>query len=95
MYALFDFGADARYVVACASAIRASGMPTNSTACIAPTATASPRGSAFPMSSEADITSRRAMNLGSSPAISILASQYTAASGSDPRIDFMNAEIVS
>jgi hypothetical protein len=46
------------------------------------------------MSSDARITSRRAMNRKSSPATSILASQNTAASGSDPLSDLMNAEIV-
>ena len=39
--------------------------------------------------------SRRAMNLGSSPAAIIDASQYSAASGSLPRRLLMNAETVS
>ena len=39
--------------------------------------------------------SRRAMNLGSSPAAIIAASQYSAASGSLPRRLLMNAETVS
>ena len=39
-----------------------SGMPTNSQACIEATATEIPRGSALPISSLADITSRRAMH---------------------------------
>ena len=40
------------------------------------------------MSSDAAITSRRAMNRGSSPAVNILASQYRAASGSLPLMLF-------
>ena len=47
------------------------------------------------MSSAASITSRRAMNNGSSPASSIRASQYSAPSGDDPRTDLMNADMVS
>ena len=61
----------------------------------AETATVSARGSAFPTSSEAEMISRRAMNLGSSPAAIIVASQYSAASGSLPRRLLMNAETVS
>lgn len=52
-------------------------------------------GSASPMSSEAEITKRRAMKRGSSPASSMRASQYRPASGSDPRIDLMNADATS
>ena len=51
--------------------------------------------SAFPISSLAWIMMRRAMNLGSSPASIMRASQYTAASGSLPRIDLINAEMMS
>ena len=43
--------------------------------CMADTATSRPRGSAFPISSDARITSRRATKRGSSPAWSILANQ--------------------
>src|SRR5947199_150914 len=63
-------------------------MPMKWTASFAATATVSACGSAFPMSSEAKRTSRRAMYNGSSPASTILASQYTDASGSLFRIDF-------
>ena len=41
------------------------------------------------------MTSRRAMNSGASPPASILASQYSAASGSEPRIDLMKAEMIA
>ena len=47
----------------------------------------------MPMSSLAKMTIRRAMKRASSPASSMRASQYTAASGSEPRIDLMNALI--
>ena len=47
------------------------------------------------MSSDACTISRRAMKRGSSPASIIRASQNSAASGSDPRIDLMNAETTS
>ena len=83
------------YVVAWASAYCASGRPIQSSAWPAATATDSARGSAFPTSSEALMMSRRAMNLGSSPAAIIAASQYSAASGSLPRRLLMNAETVS
>ena len=63
-----DFGARARWMTAWARLIRASGRPTNSTACAAATATGSADGSAIPMSSLACTISRRAMNRGSSPA---------------------------
>ena len=43
------------------------------------------------MSSLAKITIRRSTNSGSSPASSIRIIQYSAASGSLPRIDLMNA----
>jgi len=45
------------------------------------------------MSSAAAMTMRRAMNRGSSPASSMYPSQNTAASGSEPRIDLMYAEM--
>ena len=68
-------------------------MPMKWTASFAATAIDSARGSALPMSSEAKRTSRRAMYSASSPASSIRASQYTAASGSLLRIDLWSAEI--
>jgi len=46
-----------------------------SSACAAATATCNARGSAFPTSSDAAMIRRRAMNLGSSPAAIIAASQ--------------------
>ena len=49
----------------------------------------------MPMSSLACTMRRRAMNRASSPASSIRASQKSAASGSEPRIDLMNALITS
>ena len=52
-------------------------------------------GLARPISSDARITRRRAINFISSPPASILASQYTAASGSLPRTDLIKAEIMS
>ena len=53
--------------------IRASGIPIWATACIAATAVCKAVGSARPTSSEAAMTTRRAMKRGSSPASSILA----------------------
>ena len=47
------------------------------------------------MSSLANITSLLAMNMRSSPAKSSLANQYTEASGSEARTDFIKADIVS
>ncbi len=87
----FDFGAQARCTTAWAKLSWASGRPTNSTARAAASATTSAIGSASPMSSLARMTSRRAMNRASSPDSSIRANQYRPASGSDPRIDLMNA----
>ena len=49
----------------------------------------------MPTSSLARITSRRAMKRASSPAASIRANQYSPASGSEPRMLLMNAEITS
>ena len=75
--------------------MRASGRPIISTALAAATATTSAMGSALPMSSDAEMTSLLAIKRGSSPASSILAIQNKAASGSDPRMLLMKAEIVS
>ena len=77
--------------MACARFSRASGSPTCSTAWAAAVASSSAIGSASPMSSLACTINRRAMKRGSSPASSIRASQNSAASGSEPRIDLMNA----
>ena len=88
-------GARHMYSTACARLMRHSGYPMTSVALKAASATSSACGSALPMSSEARIKMRRAMNFGSSPASIMRASQYRAASGSDPRMDFMNAEIMS
>jgi hypothetical protein len=52
-------------------------------------------GSALPTSSDALMMSRRAMNLGSSPAAIMEASQYSAPSGSLPRRLLMKALTVS
>ena len=91
--ALFDFGASARYVTACVIGSTPSGSPTSSTACSALTATTSACGSALPTSSLAKITMRRSTNRGSSPASSMRVIQYTAASGSEPRMLLMNTLI--
>ena len=63
-----DFGAVARWTVACARLSAHSGKPISWTACAAAVAVCSAVGSAMPTSSLAWITRRRAMNLGSSPA---------------------------
>ena len=89
------FGAVARWITACDRLSWASGRPTNSRAWAAAVATTSACGSAMPMSSLAKMTIRLAMKRASSPASSMRASQYTAASGSEPRIDLMNALITS
>ena len=68
-----DFGASASAITAWARLIRPSGMPMKLTACAAATAVCRAVGSASPMSSDAKITSRRAMNRGSSPAATIRA----------------------
>src|SRR5437588_546248 len=65
--------------------MRASGRPTNSTACCVAIASGSASGSARPTSSLAKITMRRAMKRKSSPACSIFASQYIAFFSSDAR----------
>lgn len=67
------FGAHATYAAACASIICDSGIPTRSTAWNAAVATRRAWGSALPTSSDEQMTILRAMNLGSSPARSILA----------------------
>ena len=64
----FDLGAVARWTVACARWSAHSGKPISWTACAAAVAVCRAVGSAMPTSSVAWITSRRAMNLGSSPA---------------------------
>ena len=61
----------------------------------AASATSRAWGSALPMSSEAKMSMRRAMNFGSSPPSIIRASQYTAASGSEPRMLLMKALMMS
>lgn len=65
---MFDLGARARAIVACERVSAASGKPIIATACAAATASGRADGSARPMSSLAEIISRRAMNRGSSPA---------------------------
>ena len=81
--------------MASAKGMRPSGIPKKWTACWDAIATDNACGSARPMSSEAKITSRRAMNSGSSPDSIIRASQYRAPSGDEPRTDLMKAEMVS
>ena len=49
----------------------------------------------LPISSDAAMNMRRAMNFGSSPPSIMRASQYSAASGSLPRMDLINAEMTS
>ena len=68
-------GLDARYVVHCAKIIRASGIPILSIAENAASARTKAFGDALPISSDARTTNRLAMNNGSSPPSSILASQ--------------------
>ena len=63
-----DLGASEMWITAWARLIRASGSPTNSTACAAATAVSSAVGSAMPTSSLACTMRRLAMNRGSSPA---------------------------
>lgn len=75
--------------------MRASGMPTISAARAASSATRRALESASPTSSDAAMTSLLPMKRMSSPASSIIPSQYRAASGSEPRMDLMKAEIVS
>ena len=68
-------------------------MPRKCTACMAAIDCSSARGSARPMSSIAMRTRRRAMYMRSSPASSMRASQYSAASASLDRTDLCSAEI--
>ena len=75
--------------------IRASGIPMTWMAWKQSEASSMALGLALPISSEARMSIRRAMNFGSSPPAIIRASQYTAALGSLPRIDLMKAEIMS
>jgi hypothetical protein len=75
--------------------IQHSGGPIIFTACMPATATASAPEAATPISSEAEMTSRRATNSGDSPPASMRASQYSAPSASEPRIDLMNAEMIA
>ena len=70
-------------------------MPMLCTLRKAASASSSALGLARPMSSLAKITKRRAIKAGSSPATSILAIQYNAASGSLPRTDLIIADIIS
>lgn len=69
-----------------ASGIRPSGIPIFIIASYVALASSSALGFARPISSAATITRRRAINSGSSPPAIIRASQYTAASGSEPLI---------
>ena len=71
-----------------------SGIPMKWHAWNAATAISSARGSASPTSSAAKRVTRRATYSGSSPPSSIRASQYTAASGSELRIDLWSAEMM-
>ena len=82
-------GQDARYVVPCARLIWASGSPITSTAWKIEVATTTAMGSALPTSSDAKMTMRRAMNLGSSPPSNIRANQYNAPSASESRMLLM------
>ena len=66
-------GATESAITAWANGSCPSGSPTSCTAWYAATAVVSAVGSASPMSSDARITSRRAMNRGSSPASTIRA----------------------
>ena len=77
------------------SGMRASGIPTLCTISKVAFANNSAFGFASPISSPANMTRRRAINRTSSPPASIRASQYTAASGSLPRMLLINAEIMS
>ena len=88
-------GASARYTVAWARLCAHSGMPTCSTAWAAATAIVRAWGSALPMSSLARITIRRAMKRGSSPPSIITARYSSEASGSEPRVALIQAEMVS
>ena len=71
-----------------------SGIPMKWQAWKALTATPSAFVSARPTSSEAKRVMRRATYRGSSPPSSMRASQYTAAFGSELRIDLCSAEMM-
>ena len=68
-------GEEAKYTAVCARGMRASGIPITFTAWKQLLASNRAFGFALPMSSEAKMTILRAMNRGSSPAISIRAIQ--------------------
>src|SRR5574344_286711 len=94
-YAELLLGLDAKYIAVSDKTIRASGNPILLTASKQAFANSKAFGLAKPISSDAEISSLRAINLGSSPPAIIRANQYTAASGSLPRIDLIKAEIIS
>jgi hypothetical protein len=75
MYAELLLGLVARYMVASAKGIRPSGQPTFMIVSKHALAINKALGLASPMSSEADMTRRRAMKAGSSPPSTIRASQ--------------------
>ena len=68
VHTLLLFSARQTAMMACAMGMRASGMPTNSSAVTAACACSMARGSAKPTSSLACTTMRRTMSLGSTPA---------------------------
>ena len=75
--------------------MRASGMPIDWTLRRAASARSKALGLALPISSLARITKRRAIKSAGSPPTNIRAIQYNAASGSEPRTDFIMADIIS
>ena len=75
LYAELLLGLLARYMVASARMIRPSGHPIFWIASKQALASNKALGLANPMSSAADITNRRAINLGSSPPATIRANQ--------------------
>ena len=79
----------------CDKIMRLSGYPILFTASKQLLAKSKALGLAFPTSSLAKISMRLAINLTSSPPAIILDNQYTAPLGSEPRILFMNAEMIS
>src|SRR5688572_5858539 len=89
------FADEARYMVHCESINIDSGYPILFTASKVALAMTNAVGLALPISSLANINNLRAINFTSSPPSIILANQYTAALGSLPRIDLMNAEMIS
>ena len=92
---LLLFGEIAKYKEACERKNNPSGKPTRSKASQQDCTTTIALGSARPISSQAEIKSLLKIKFGSSPASTILASQYKVASGSEPLIDFINALITS